>query len=186
MFLNGTRPRPFYAVFKKSLGVIFLGAFMLLPTKSRAQEAANTIHFELLGNGILYSLNYDRLFTHNLSGRVGYMYLSVDATSTDPTDPKVSVSMSLIPVTGSYLAGPGNHRLELGGGPVLALVSAEIEDGVQGVSASGLASIVGIIGYRYQPMEGGFNFRVAFTPHFIINGPDPVLPWGGLSLGYTF
>src|SRR5688572_14521076 len=83
-----------------------------------AQAAANTIHFELLGSGILYSINYDRLFTHNFAGRIGYMYLSGDATSTDPADPKVTVSISLLPITGSYLAGPGNHRLEVGGGPV--------------------------------------------------------------------
>jgi hypothetical protein len=159
---------------------------MALFGKSRAEEAANTIHFELLGSGLLYSINYDRLFTHNFAGRVGWMYFSGDATSDDPTDPKVTFSMNLIPITGSYLVGAGNHRLELGGGPVLAFVSADVDDGVQGVSASGLASIAMIVGYRYQPMDGGFNFRVGFTPHYVINGKPPLLPWAGLSLGYTF
>lgn len=159
---------------------------LVLAVNPRADEAANTIHFELLGNGILYSINYDRLFTHNFSGRVGWMYVAGEATSEDPTAPKVDFSMNLIPITGSYLAGPGNHRLEVGGGPVLAYLSADVDDGVQGVSASGLASIVGILGYRYQPMDGGFNFRVAFTPHFPIGGDESFLPWGGLSLGYTF
>lgn len=164
-------------------------ALCLLPAfaaPSRADEAANTIHFELLGNGILYSINYDRLFTHHFSGRVGWMYLSGDATSDDPTDPKVTVSMNLIPVTVSYLGGPGDHRLEVGGGPVLAYLSADVDDGVQGVSASGLASIVGMLGYRFQPMDGGFNFRAVFTPHLVIDAEEPLLPWGGLSLGYTF
>jgi hypothetical protein len=159
---------------------------LALATPSKSQEAANTIHFELLGNGLLYSINYDRLFTHSVSGRIGYMYLSADGTSEDPTDPKITVSMSLIPVTMSYLAGAGNHKLEMGGGPVMAIVSAEIDDGVQGVSGSGLATVVGIFGYRFQPAEGGFNFRVAFTPHILIDGDEPFLPWGGMSFGYSF
>lgn len=169
------------------IGCMTLCALMAFPAGPRAEEAANTIHFELLGSGILYSINYDRLFTHNFAGRVGWMYFSGDAKTDDPdNDPKVTFTMNLIPITGSYLAGPGNHRLEIGGGPTLAFFSADIEDGVQGISSSGLATITGIFGYRYQPMDGGFNFRIAFTPHIIINGHPPFQPWGGLSLGYTF
>lgn len=186
MFLQGHAKSGAHTTRFHRIYLTFIGILLAFAAKPRCEEAANTIHFELLGNGILYSINYDRLFTHNFSGRIGYMYLSTDATSSDPADPKVTVSVSLIPITASYLAGPGNHRLEIGGGPVIAFVSANIDNGVQGVSGSGLASIVTIIGYRYQPMDGGFNFRIALTPHFLINGPTPVQLWGGLSLGYTF
>jgi hypothetical protein len=166
--------------------ILSLFLFLSIATQSRAQEAANTLHFELLGNGLLYSINYDRLFSHSFSGRIGYMYLSADATSEDLTDPKVTVSISLFPITASYLAGAGNHRLEIGGGPVFALVSAEVNDGVQGVSGSGLATLTGIFGYRYQPADGGFNFRIAFTPAIVVHGDEPFLPWGGMSFGYSY
>lgn len=186
MPLNGHPKSQALAVWFRRIGFLTL-SLLAFTANPRAEEAANTIHFELLGNGILYSINYDRLINHNFSARVGYMYLSAEATSSDPNDPtKVTFSMSLIPVTASYLMGPGNHRLELGGGPVIAFVSADINDGVQGISGSGLASIVGIIGYRYQPMDGGFNFRAALTPHYVPNGDTHFLPWGGISLGYTF
>jgi hypothetical protein len=186
MLTNGHPWSRAHAALFRRIGFLTLCLMAALAVGPRAEEAANTIHFELLGNGLLYSINYDRLFTHNFSGRVGYMYISGDATSSDPADPKVTFSMSLIPVTASYLAGPGNHRLEVGGGPVMAIVSAEVEDGIQGITESGLETIVGIFGYRYQPMDGGFNFRVAFTPHFLLHGDKTFLPWGGLSLGYTF
>lgn len=186
MPINGKYRNPGLLARFRWIGSLALCVLMAVATNSRAEEAANTIHFELLGNGLLYSINYDRLFSHNFAGRVGWMYFSGDATSDDPSDPKVTVTMNLVPITGSYLGGPGNHRLEVGGGPVLAFLSADVEDGVQGISASGLATIVTILGYRYQPMDGGFNFRIAFTPHIVINGDTPFLPWGGLSLGYTF
>jgi hypothetical protein len=39
------------------------------------------------------------------------------------------------------------------------------------------------IGYRSQPKEGGFLFRIGFTPLFDFS--DFILPWIGLSVGTT-
>jgi len=39
------------------------------------------------------------------------------------------------------------------------------------------------IGYRYQQNDGGFLFRIGFTPLF---GSGGFQPWGGLSLGFSF
>jgi hypothetical protein len=41
------------------------------------------------------------------------------------------------------------------------------------------------IGYRLQKEDGGFFFKVAFTPIYAPTTRE-IGPWGGLCLGYTF
>ena len=41
----------------------------------------------------------------------------------------------------------------------------------------------GIVGYRYQAPDGGFVFRIDFTP---IVAFGTFLPFGGISAGYGF
>jgi len=81
-------------------------------------------------------------------------------------------------VMGYYFGGK-RHRLELGGG-----ISAIIDDGTF-ISMM----IHGVLGYRYQKKNGLF-FRSGFTPMFSIpfteEGKYAVIPWAGLSLGYSF
>ncbi len=44
-----------------------------------------------------------------------------------------------------------------------------------------------VLGYRYLPRDGGFNFGVGFTPMIGDGGFFPYfLPWGGISLGGGF
>jgi hypothetical protein len=78
-----------------------------------------------------------------------------------------------------YYFGGKRHRLEAGGG-----VSGIIEDGIF-ISMM----INGVIGYRYQKKKG-LLFRIGFTPMFTIpftdEGNYAVIPWAGLSLGYSF
>ncbi|HPT02835.1 MAG TPA: hypothetical protein PLJ84_09575 [Bacteroidales bacterium] len=81
-------------------------------------------------------------------------------------------------VMGYYLGGR-RHRFETGGG-----VSGNMEDG-KFISMM----VHGVIGYRYQKKKGLF-FRAGFTPMFAVpfteEGKFAVIPWAGLSLGYSF
>jgi hypothetical protein len=78
-----------------------------------------------------------------------------------------------------YYFGGTRHRIEAGGG-----VSGIIVDGTFKAMM-----INGVIGYRYQKKKG-LLFRVGFTPIFGIpftdEGKYAVVPWAGLSLGYSF
>ncbi|MDR3611850.1 MAG: hypothetical protein P4L27_14870 [Ignavibacteriaceae bacterium] len=131
----------------------------------------NSIYVEALGSGLFYSVNYDRLFSHNIGGRIGIGLLSDGLNS-----------LYFIPVTLNYLIGKGNSKLELGAG--VTIVAADIDLFGTGHRTSGsLVLGTAIIGYRYQPADGGFLFRIGFTPLFSEFGS---LPWGGLSLGGTF
>jgi hypothetical protein len=153
-----------------------------VPTSSESERtASNSIFIELLGNGLLYSINYDRMLMENLSVRVGLMYLSLSAA--DGTE-SAKVSFMLVPVMLNYLLGSGSHKLEIGAGPVVAHASgtASGTGGDLAASGTGVAGTA-VVGYRYVPKDGGFTFRGGFTPLFSKGG---FFPWVGLSFGYVF
>jgi hypothetical protein len=138
--------------------------------KAQSEKTArNTVYVELLGNAGLYSVNYDRLLSPSVSGRVGAMFISYG-----------EVGVTLVPVMVNYLRG-NNHKVELGVGPVFIIASADF-DGFGSLESAGVGGTA-TFGYRYQPKKRGFNFRVGFTP--IVFGGE-VFPSGGLSVGFGF
>jgi hypothetical protein len=120
------------------------------------------------------------MFSNSVSGRIGIMNIPVDKAAVGADEDDVKVGLTTLPIMINYLRG-GNHKLEIGGGVVLILVSADIKE-VGTLVGSGIAGTAAL-GYRYQPHTGGFNFRIGFTPIFDQGGFSP---WGGLSLGYSF
>lgn len=182
-YQRGARSDKRFALLLTALALLFI-----CPGASWAQEgkkASNSIYLELLGNGAVYSLNYDRMFSNSVSGRIGLMSVSVDedtlnVNKNDVTGQEAKVSLTMLPIMINYLKG-GNHKLEIGGGVILVFVSADIKE-VGSVEGSGVVGTA-TLGYRYQPGAGGFNFRIGFTPIF---GQGGFFPWAGLSLGYSF
>jgi len=157
------------------LSVLLAGAMLAFsPSATKAQSAKNITYVELAGNSLLYSLNYERVITPKITGRVGLMQAGVGG-----------VSFMIAPIMGNYLVGSGNHRLELGVGPQIFNVSIDTKgEDFGGFDESG--TVVGgtaTIGYRYQPTDGGFLFRIGVSPTFSSAG---FLPWAGLSFGYAF
>ena len=156
--------------------ILFL-LIILFSLSSNAQIKSNSIYLELFGNGGLYSINYDRLFTENLGGRIGFMYLpSIDVVITS------AENLILVPLMLNYFAGE-NSKLELGAG----IIYISVDDvGFWGFkSREGGSGVVGtaVLGYRYQPMDGGFVFRMGLTPFFSANGSEVS---GGVSFGFSF
>ena len=137
----------------------------------------NSVYLEILGNGVLYSVNYDRRFTDHVGGRLGFMIFSAESED----NPNERISVALIPVMVNFLVGTGSSRLELGIGPLFAAAAAETEE-PETISGAGLGGVTTTFGYRYQPTDGGFVFRVGLTP-FYSDGPQL---WGGISVGYGF
>lgn len=176
-------------MFSRSLATVaILSAGMLWNAASvHAQEARplarNAIYAEIGGNALLYSLNYDRRLQDNVTARVGFMYVAAEGQ--DASGDRVDVSVAFFPLMMNLLVGTGSGRFELGAGPVLGMASGEAEtldEGDVELSAFGLAAFATTIGYRYQPVHGGFLFRAGLTP-FYSNG---FMLWGGLSFGYAF
>jgi hypothetical protein len=146
-----------------------------IPTEEIAPTARNAFYVELLGNGLLYSLNYDRLFADQISGRVGIMLIGA-ANDTS------AAGVIAAPILANYLFGRGNSHFEAGIG--ITLMSGAVEN-VEEIEEEGFSGAVGTatLGYRYQRPGGGFVFRAGLTPFF---GGGGILPWFGLSFGYGF
>jgi len=161
------------------------------PAPSDSREAENAIYLDLLGPGLFYSLNYDRMLSDDFSARIGFSYLSIGASaSSGDTTASAEFSYWAVPLTVSYLGiGSRSNMLELGGGPVImhvkgsGVIEAEGEGGEAGASAT-LFSLTALAGYRHQPADGGFVFRIGASPVMAFGAG--VLPWGYLSLGAAF
>jgi len=152
------------------------------PSNDGARTANNVIFAELLGNGLLYSVNYERFLSDDLSVRVGFGYVSVNASSSDSS---AHASLLTVPVLVNYYVGGVNNKLQLGIGGTFVDVSAATSTAGSGAfSGTGCMPVAtGVVGYRYIPHDGGFAFGVGLTP-FV--GPGGFQAWGGLSLGGVF
>ena len=143
--------------------------------------AHNAIYVELLGQGLLYSINYDFRFSDHVSLRAGFSSWSIPAV---PFFPSSDLSFTGFPVMLNYLSGTGDSHLELGIGFIPA--TASVSGTFLGENLSGGSTLIigtGTIGFRLQPREGGFVFRVGFTPFITSDGIKPSI---GLSLGSAF
>jgi len=162
-----------------------------MPRATEERTANNAVYLEILGPGGFYSLNYDRAFG-DFAGRIGFSYISVSATtvSSAGTLESASASWLSVPITFSYLGiGSKSHMLEVGAGVTLWSFGAGASGfGAGSSSASAmLIAPTGIVGYRMQPKDGGFFFKVGVSPMFITGGDASVFwPAPHIALGGTF
>jgi hypothetical protein len=138
-------------------------------------SAPNAVYLELAGNGLLYSLNYDRLLAPKIAARVGVMGLGAASDTS-------SAAVLAAPLMVSYLFGEGNSHFETGIGVMLAAGAVDEVEGFEDESFSGAVGTA-TVGYRYRRPGGGFVFRAGVTPFFNTSG---IGPWIGLSFGYGF
>ncbi len=163
------------------------------PAGAEEREARNAIFAEGLGPGLAYSVNFERLVEQDFALRLGVSYLSISASAGGAA---ASASWLSIPVTASYLGiGSGNHSLEIGAGATL--IRAGGSGTSMGISATGEGMTVwgtALIGWRRQPPEGGFQFRLGLCAlvgkGLGFDAQDPsalgVVPWLYMSMGAAF
>jgi hypothetical protein len=147
--------------------------------------APNVISLELLGNGLLYSVNYERLFpAWNLGLRAGASFFMDKISSANGSGDLVLASF---PLVASYFIGTPRHKLELGlGATILYSEAASDSTGTKfegSVSGLGVAATA-VIGYRLMPIGRGLTLGAGFTP--LLRATKGFLPWGGVSAGYAF
>jgi hypothetical protein len=141
------------------------------------------LYVELLGPGLFYSINYERVFG-DFSGRVGLSYIAVSASSRASGD-SGSASFTTVPLTVSYL-GIGNkkHMFEVGAGVDIMHASAGASTlGVESNESATKVFGLLIVGYRLQPLDGGFFLHTGLAP---IVGSGVFLPWPYVGLGAAF
>ena len=144
------------------------------------RTAKNAVFLELGGNAGIYSINYERFVTDDVSLRAGVGYV---AASTD----SAAFSLLSVPLLGNYYLGGKHHKLQLGVGLTIMAVSGELKTFGGTSSASAIVPApTAVVGYRYIPSDGGFAFFAGLTPFIVPGGDLPVLPWAGLSFGAAF
>jgi hypothetical protein len=159
--------------------LILVLSILIVPCQSYAQYSLatpkqNQLYLELGGNGLIYSINYERFLSENFTIRGGFGitpgFFFVEGTFID------------IPVTASYLIGSERSKLEMGLGATF-LASSNVE--VFGLDSGDQSLIIltGIVGYRYTS-PSGFVFRIFFTPLYSSEGDPPFVPYFGLSFGF--
>ncbi|WP_342644442.1 hypothetical protein [Mucilaginibacter sp. CSA2-8R] len=161
----------------------FLFAFILCTfcKHSFAQNSvvttrAQNIFVELGGPGLLLSANYDTRFglrRDGIGGRAGLGYISLDGNS-----------ILTVPLQVNYLLGKKGKYFEIGLGATIINTSGNNHEDFFSIEDATGAIGTMTFGYRYQPEDGGFNFRAAVTPIFNSTGFMPF--FGGISFGYTF
>jgi hypothetical protein len=136
--------------------------------------AKNTIFAEGLGNGLIASVNYDRLFfikKQKMSWRAGFSYIPLKDES-----PMLIFSFEL-----SFLFGT-KHHFETGFG------LSYLYEGIT-IEPTAVLIIGRVAGYRFQKPNGGFFFKGGFSivlMHYFGGDPDFAPFWPHLSLGYSF
>lgn len=154
---------------------LILPIIILLPIAGYGQNsseirAKNTVYFELFGSGIVYSLNYERIFKNKITLRVGAGYLPPNSNS-------IIDEMVSLPISSSYLKSMGeNSFIELGIGGTYYKIDQS--------SGFFLSPIVGI---REQNLfNGGAVARLNFIPVFQMVPKRNIYLTAGLSIGYNF
>jgi len=150
---------------------------------AKAQEEAErvkskAVYAEIFGNGGLYSFNYDQRFDQRLDGlgfRAGASFIALNGTGA-----------ATFPFGLNYLLGKNGKYFELGLGATYALGFDNTNTQARGSDETIGDGLFGTmtLGYRREPKEGGFLFRVGMTPLFGYGVFWPL--YGGISFGYAF
>jgi hypothetical protein len=146
-------------------------------------RAHNAVFAELLGNGLIYSINFEHfIWPIPIGIRAGASFFTYSVSDVSGSG---NLTLLTFPVTASYYWGTLRHKLQLGLGATLLYTSASSDSTGTSYGSSGLAiAATAIIGYRYLPVGRGFTFGGGFTP--LLRASRGFLPWGGLNAGYIF
>ena len=131
-----------------------------------SRKGMKSVYFELGGNGLAFTLNYEKYLTHNLGLRVGGMIAPLTKLTFFGT------------VMANVLWSKGPLGVETGLGLMIVAGELTIDE-----SSSNTIGLTGTLGLRFQDKPGGIVLRLGFTPIMARGG---IKPWFGASIGYTF
>jgi hypothetical protein len=152
-----------------------------------ANTSRNNAYLELLGNGGVYSINYERIVVENVALRLGFGAFKSGTLFGEGTQ-----SIVTVPVMVNFLSGKKKGKFEAGAGFLFGRQKFRSSFGSGNNTASPILDLTGVIGYRHQPSTKGFMYRVGLTPFYALKGGDDPYPdsgfslSGGVSVGYSF
>lgn len=156
---------------------LYIGQDLFAQTDNRVTTKSAFV--EGMGNGLIMSFNYDTRFGNKPTGlgaRVGIGGMSIG-----------EFSLLSIPVGLNYLAGKDGKYFEAGLGATYS-TAGFLDFDLVDVPVLGTMTF----GFRSQPVDGGFTWRIGLTPVFgaknkASGGGVFFLPyWPHISAGYAF
>jgi hypothetical protein len=166
------------SLFTFTVILLLLSVSTISFAQENTRERGRGVFVEILGNGLIGSINYDQRFDKRFDGlgfKGGISYFAFNGSS-----------VAAFPFGLNYLLGKDGKYFEMGLGATylrFADSSNTFSVGNERTIGDGLAGNM-IFGYRREPVDGGFLFRASMTPIF---GSGTFFPfYFGISLGYAF
>ncbi len=182
---------------KRSILLLLLTTSTLFSFAQDNQDKKNSpvkqFFTEMGGPGIMFSANFDTRFSAKnhlgLGTRVGIGFTIKDGGGYyDVNGNWYENSIRTIPTLPfgiNYLFGKGNspHTFEVGAGATFLFQQVDI---LTYGSHRGESYFMGHFDfmYRRQPVNGGFSWRIGFTP--LINTAGDIVPFGAAGFGFSF
>ena len=138
---------------------------------------SDALYVEALGQGVLYSVNYDHRFADHVGFRIGATYFTWSEYGQE------SRSLTAIPILGEWFLGSRGRYLELAAGVLIAHGRFIPRMAALHRSQNVMIVLTGTIGLRYQAQDNGLIFRLSVVP-FVAR--DDAFIWPGVSFGYAF
>ena len=133
------------------------------------QSWGQALYIELLGKGLVNSVNYEHSFSRNSQGfnvQIGVGF--------------APSSLITVPASVNYVFGRKKHHFELGAGVTYINGFLWSDDDSFGPDIGIHTNLL----YRFQKPGGKFFLKVGATP--FISRNFNIGPWFGAGLGYTF
>ncbi len=140
-------------------------------TNAADEKRAQNIYVEFLGQGLLFTANYNTRFSKKRDGIGGRIGIGAIGGGGD--------GIVTVPISLNYLLGNGKIFFEVGLGATYISVNANSDSFL-----SDNSTVIGTMSfmYRLQPIKSGFSFRGGFTPIFTSDGFIPLLCRNQLGL----
>lgn len=147
----------------------------------------NTVYFELLGNGGLYSIGYDRvIYQKNDKGLSVSMALTYFPRNSSDIYEFFPNNSGYISPQINYFKG-NKHKLELGLGYTLAMHYIDNPMKVEEPKFLYTHYICARVGYRYQNPKNGLFFKAGFLLLQVFSKDlFFIAPWAGFAVGKSF
>lgn len=175
---------------KQLFAILILG--LSLQVKAQSGDPGNfkkAIFVEAFGQGLQTSVNYDMRLKKGSQDGFGFR-LGAGGIFTGTSDADagpVAYGVLAFPFGLNYLIGEKKSSLEAGLGLTPHYAKTDIYSPTKprivndaGWSTNGYMNL----GYRFQPMDNGFMFRLTWTP--VINSTGFLAQNFGASAGYSF
>ncbi len=170
------------------LSLLFVSTNLNAQNSNTSRQA---VYVELGGAGYVYSFNYEYYFNNKFSLRIGGMFLRYTEIERNRNENRYQGI--IVPVIANRFFGKNSHKFELGAGFLLQdfRVENDLPDrterfiGIFDTNTGGIG-LAGVIGYRYQPLEEGFLFRLSLSLDAAPGFDYDLSGAFGLSVGFIF